>query len=322
MNVLRVEHADALRGLRVAILGYGNQGRAQALNLRDSGVDVVVGQRPGPSADRAVEDGFEPLRLPEAAQANVLMLTLPDETAADIYRDEIAPHLQPGQILLFTHGFNVHFGLIAPPPEIGVALVAPKGQARAVRQTYLQNSGVPALIAIHHDPDGQTRPAALAYAACCGYARAGLLETTFKEETETDLFGEQAVLCGGMIDLMLAGFRTLVEAGYSPEAAYFECVHEVKIIVDLLLEKGVSAMREGISDTAEWGGYLAGPKVVNASTRASMNDLLSAIQDGSFARQWVEEARAGKPNLRRLRVERAAPDLERAAEALRSLGSR
>lgn len=313
-----------LDGLRVAVIGYGNQGRAQALNLRDSGVDLAIGQRPGPSAERAAADGQRVMTVGEAAAwADVLMLTLPDETSGDIYRDEIAPTFQgSAKTLLFSHGFAVHFGFIEPTPDITVALVAPKGQAKAVRDRYLAGSGVAGLIAIHADPDFRAKGTAYGYACAAGYTRCALFETTFREETETDLFGEQAVLCGGIVDLMMAGYHTLVDAGYSPEMAYFECVHETKLIVDLIIEQGIHAMRRGISDTAEWGGYGAGRRLVDDRARQTMAEILSSIQSGRFAQDWVSEARAGKPNLRRLRDEDAKDDIHRVGERLRSVLNR
>jgi len=313
-----------LDGWRVAVIGYGNQGRAQALNLRDSGVDLAIGQRPGGSADRAVADGLSVMPVTEAAAwADVLMLTLPDETSPDIYRAEIAEAVEgKAKALLFSHGFAVHFGFIEPTADLTVALVAPKGQAKAVRDRYLSGSGVAGLVAIHADPDDRANQIAFGYAQAAGYTRCALFETTFREETETDLFGEQAVLCGGIVELMMAGYHTLVDAGYSPEMAYFECVHETKLIVDLIVEQGIQAMRRGISDTAEWGGYGAGKRLVDARARETMADILSLIQSGRFAEDWVAEARAGKPNLRRLREEDAGDDIHRVGERLRSVINR
>jgi len=288
---------------RVAVIGYGNQGRAQALNLRDSGVDVIIGQRQGRGFDQALADGFQPVPIAEAVRlADVMMLTLPDELMGSIYSAEIEGGLREGQTLLFSHGFAIHYRQIVPPGFVGVALVSPKGQAAGVRVMYEQGSGVPALIGVHQ---GDARPVALSYAWACGYTRSLIVDTTFREETETDLFGEQAVLCGGMIEIIKAGFDTLVEAGYSEEAAYFECVHETKLIVDLLVARGLGEMRRAISDTAEFGGYLAGPRLVTDETRAEMRRVLADIQSGAFARRWVDEAAAGKPELTRLRAEEA-----------------
>lgn len=289
---------------KVAILGYGNQGRAQALNLRDSGVELLIGQREGKGAEQARHDGFAPIAIAEAVQqADVLMLTLPDELMGGIYRDDIEPHLRPGQTLLFSHGFAIHYRQIVPPENVGVALVSPKGQAAGVRGMYEQGSGVPALVAIHQS---DAKPVALSYAWACGYTRSLIVDTTFREETETDLFGEQAVLCGGMIEIIKAGYQTLIEAGYSEEAAYFECVHETKLIIDLLVAKGLPAMRKAISDTAEFGGYLAGPRLVTDETRTEMKKILAEIQSGSFAKRWIDEAAAGKPDLTREREQEAA----------------
>lgn len=312
-----------LDGRRVAIFGYGNQGRAQALNLRDSGVDLIIGQREGKSADLAREDAMIVFPVDEAAsRCDVLMLTLPDESAGDIYRKHIEPNLQEPVTLLFTHGFNIHFGFIQPRPGAGVVLLAPKGQAGAVRNGFLSGTGVPALVAIHRDPNDNAKAIAFGYAEAAGYTRSALYETTFAEETETDLFGEQVVLCGGVIELMKSAFDTLVEAGYSQEMAYFECVHETKIIVDLVMARGLSAMREGISDTAEWGGYLAGPKIVDETTRAKMRGILAEIQSGEFAKTWVEEARSGRPRLKRLRLEESSHPVNEAGDAMRGLLNR
>lgn len=297
----------------VAIIGYGNQGRAQALNLRDSGVNVTIGQRPGKSFDKAVEDGFAPVSVSQAAECDVLMLTLPDEFMGEIFSADIQPNLRKGKALLFSHGFAIRFGTIVPPPEVNVALVSPKGAAVGVRGLYLEGSGVPGLIAVHA---GDTKEIALAYAWACGYSRAALYETTFAEETETDLFGEQVVLCGGMIELIKAGFETLVEAGYSPEAAYFECVQETKLIIDLLVAKGLRGMREAISDTAEFGGYTIGPKIITSEARAEMKATLDRIQSGEFAKAWLKDAREGKPNLLKDRQREGTSLLQKTSESL------
>lgn len=307
-----------LEGIKVAVLGYGNQGRAQALNLRDSGVDLRIGQRDGRGATQARDDGFNVISIQEAvAEADILMLTLPDEHMGEIYTADIAPSLRAGQTLLFSHGFAIHYRQIVPPSDVDVALVSPKGQARGVRERYLAGSGVPGLVAVHQDATGQALTTALAYAAACGYSRSLVLETTFAEETETDLFGEQAVLCGGIIDIIRSGYDTLVAAGYQPEMAYFECVHETKLIIDLLVERGLADMRRAISDTAEWGGYLAGPRLVNDETRATMQALLDAIQSGEFAEGWVAEAKAGKPRLHALRQAEADSGVEQIGGELR-----
>ncbi len=301
---------------KVAILGYGNQGRAQALNLRDSGVRVLIGQRQGKGFERAVEDGFSPTSIAIAVmESDVMMLTLPDELMGRIYRDEIRDHLKAGQTMLFSHGFAIHYEQIVPPDFVDVALVSPKGQAAGVRGMFEQGSGVPALVGVHQ---GDAHPIAMSYAWACGYTRSLIVETTFKEETETDLFGEQAVLCGGMIEIIKAGFETLVEAGYSEEAAYFECVHETKLIIDLLVAKGLGEMRAAISDTAEFGGYLAGPRLVTDKTRQEMRDILSAIQTGEFAGRWVAEASLGKKNMLKDREAEANSGLDRAGNRIRA----
>lgn len=307
--------SELILSKRVAVIGYGNQGRAQALNLRDSGVDVLIGQREGKGFDRAVEDGFAPTSIAIAAmEADVMMLTLPDELMGRIYRDEIAERLRPGQTLLFSHGFAILYEQIGPPDFVDVALVSPKGQAAGVRGMYEKGSGVPALVAVHQ---GDAKPMALSYAWACGYTRSLIVETTFKEETETDLFGEQAVLCGGMIEIIKAGFQTLVEAGYSEEAAYFECVHETKLIIDLLVAKGLGEMRKAISDTAEFGGYLAAPRLVTDQTRSEMKRILDEIQTGEFAERWVAEASTGKTNLTEMREAEASSGFDRAGKRIR-----
>lgn len=308
-----------LEGKQVAVLGFGNQGRAQALNLRDSGIDVLIGQRAGASAERARSEWFQVVEVAEAVRmADVLMLTLPDESMGTIYAESIAPHLRPGQTLLFSHGFAIRFGSIVPPADVDVALVSPKGQARGVRDRYLAGSGVPGLVGVHQDTTGNALKTALGYAVACGYSRSLVLETTFAEETETDLFGEQAVLCGGIIDVIKAGFETLVDAGYQPEMAYFECVHETKLIVDLLVERGLADMRKAISDTAEWGGHLAGPRLVTEQTRKEMRALLAEIRSGQFAQGWIEEAAHGKAKLREFRAVEEQSELELVGQELRS----
>lgn len=281
---------------QVAVIGYGSQGHAHAQNLRDSGVDVIIGIRKGKSFDKAKSDGFKVYTVEEAAeQADVIMILLPDETQPKVYEQEIKPGLQAGNALLFAHGFNVHFSQIVPPADIDVLLVAPKGPGHLVRRTYEQEAGVPALFAIHQDVTGEAKELALAYAKGIGALRAGVLETTFKEETETDLFGEQAVLCGGVTSLVKAGFETLTEAGYQPEVAYFECLHELKLIVDLMYEGGLENMRYSISDTAQWGDFVSGPRIVNENVKAEMKKVLKDIQDGEFAKGWILENQANRP---------------------------
>ncbi|GGJ70889.1 ketol-acid reductoisomerase [Anoxybacillus voinovskiensis] len=280
----------------VAIIGYGSQGHAHAQNLRDSGVNVIIGLRPGKSWEQAENDGFQVFTVREAVrQADIVMILLPDEKQPSVYKNEIEPELQPGNALVFAHGFNIHFNQIVPPANVDVFLVAPKGPGHLVRRTYVEGAGVPALIAVYQDVTGTAKETALAYAKAIGSARAGVLETTFKEETETDLFGEQAVLCGGLTSLVKAGFETLVEAGYQPEVAYFECLHELKLIVDLLYEGGLSWMRYSISDTAQWGDFISGPRVINASVKAEMKKVLEDIQTGKFAKGWILENQANRP---------------------------
>ncbi|PJW15818.1 MULTISPECIES: ketol-acid reductoisomerase [unclassified Geobacillus] len=285
-----------LQGKTVAIIGYGSQGHAHAQNLRDSGVRVIVGLRKGKSWEQAEQDGFEVYSVREAAkQADIVMVLLPDEKQPAVYKEEIEPGLEPGNALVFAHGFNIHFSQIVPPEHVDVFLVAPKGPGHLVRRTYAEGAGVPALIAVYQDVTGHAKETALAYAKAIGAARAGVLETTFKEETETDLFGEQAVLCGGLTALIKAGFETLVEAGYQPEVAYFECLHEMKLIVDLLYEGGLSWMRYSISDTAQWGDFITGPRIINDAVKAEMKKVLYDIQTGKFAKSWILENQANRP---------------------------
>jgi len=286
-----------LSGKTVAVIGYGSQGHAHALNLKESGVNVVVGLYAGSkSADKAKAEGLEVLTTAEAAaKADIVMILLPDEKQRAVYLQDIAPNLKPGNALVFAHGFNIHFGQIQPPAEVDVFMVAPKGPGHLVRRVYQEGFGVPALIAVHQDHSGQAKDLALAYAAGIGGTRAGVIETTFREETETDLFGEQAVLCGGATELIKAGFDTLVSAGYQPEVAYFECLHELKLIVDLLYEGGFEKMRYSVSDTAEYGDYVTGRRIVTEETRATMKQVLAEIQDGTFARNWILENQLNRP---------------------------
>jgi ketol-acid reductoisomerase len=310
-----------LDGKTVAVVGYGNQGHAHAQNLKDSGVRVVVGQRKeSRSWARAEAAGLRVSTPAEAArEANVIMMTLPDETMSAVYRDEIGPHVQPGNYLAVAHGFNIHFGTIRPPEGVNVFLVAPKGPGYAVRRQYEEGRGLPSLVAVARDPSGDTLEIALAYAKGLGAGRAGILETTFAEETETDLFGEQAVLCGGVIALMRAGYETLVEAGYSPEAAYFETIHEVKLIVDLVYERGIARMGSSISNTAEYGGLTRGPRVVDASVKERMKEVLEEIQSGEFAREFVSENQSGGASFAALREQREQHPMEEVGTRLRSL---
>lgn len=322
LTIYREQDADVglLRDQCVAILGYGNQGRAHALNLRDSGVHLIVGQRPGRSADQARADGFDPQPLPSAAaQGEVVVLTVPDETAAQVYDSQIAGQLRPGQTLGFVHGFNIHYGFIQPPGDVDVVMVAPKGPGTLLRALFLEDRGLPALFAVHQDASGHAKERALSWAAGIGSARAGVVETTFATETETDLFGEQVVLCGGLTALTKAAFATLVEAGYEPEFAYLECVHELKQIVDLLYERGLTAMRDAISNTAEYGDLTRGPRIVGPETREQMRIILSEIRSGEFAREWIAEYHAGGHSFRNLHASDAKSLFEAAGRSVRSL---
>ncbi|SOC37893.1 ketol-acid reductoisomerase [Salinicoccus kekensis] len=285
-----------LNGKKIAIIGYGSQGHAHAQNLRESGYEVIIGLRKGKSFDKAQEDGFEVKAVADAVKdADVTMILLPDEHQAKVYNESIKDNMKPNSALAFAHGFNIHFSQIVPREDVDVFLVAPKGPGHLVRRTYQEEAGVPALYGIYQDVTGNATQVAMAYAGGIGAGRAGILQTSFQEETETDLFGEQAVLCGGMTSLVKAGFETLTDAGYQPEVAYFECLHELKLIVDLMYEGGLENMRYSISDTAQWGDFVSGPRVVNDDTKARMKEILTEIQDGSFAKDWVLENQAGRP---------------------------
>ena len=314
---------DLLAGKTVAIIGYGSQGHAHALNLKESGVNVVVGLYSGSkSAKKAEESGLKVLTVAEASKvADWIMILLPDEVQKTIYKAEIEPNLTEGKVLLFAHGFNINFGQIIPPGFVDVAMVAPKGPGHLVRRTYEQGEGVPALFAIYQDASGQARDRAMAYAKGIGGTRAGILETTFREETETDLFGEQVVLCGGLTALIKAGFDTLVEAGYQPELAYFECLHEVKLIVDLIVEGGLAKMRDSISNTAEYGDLTRGPRIVTEETREEMRQILREIQTGQFAREFVLENQAGKPGFIAMRRRESEELIEEVGKDLRAMFS-
>ncbi|WP_019154728.1 ketol-acid reductoisomerase [Robertmurraya massiliosenegalensis] len=312
-------NASYLEGKKVAVIGYGSQGHAHALNMRDSGVNVVVGLRKGKSWDKAVEDGLEVVTVAEAtAQADVVMILLPDELQPKVYKEEIEPNLT-SQALMFAHGFNVHFHQIVPPKTCDVLLVAPKGPGHLVRRTYEEDAGVPALFAIYQDVTGEAKDLALAYARAIGALRAGALETTFKEETETDLFGEQAVLCGGTTALVKAGFETLVEAGYQPELAYFETLHELKLIVDLMYEGGLAGMRYSISDTAQWGDFVTGPRIVTDEVKKEMKAVLKDIQDGHFAKGWILENQANRPVFNAINASENEHLIEKVGEELRAM---
>ena len=322
-NVYYAKDADPglIAGRKVAIVGYGSQGHAHAQNLADSGVDVRVALRDGSSSKAKAEAaGLRVVPVAQAAQeADLVMILLPDTEQAAVYDASIAPYLNPGNALFFAHGFNIRFGLIQPADGIDVGMVAPKGPGHLVRRTYTEGGGVPSLIAVAQDPSGKTRDLALSYADAIGATRAGVLETTFAEETETDLFGEQVVLCGGLTSLVQAGFETLVDAGYQPESAYFECLHELKLIVDLMYEQGIAGMRYSISDTAEYGDLTRGPRVINPEVRAEMRRILDEIQDGRFAAEWVAENRNGRPNFLRLRAEGKAHPVEQVGAELRAM---
>lgn len=310
---------NILKDSTVALVGYGNQGRAHALNLRDSGLDVVIGQRPGKSFDRAVADGFKPQSIPSASKdAALIIVSLPDESAAAIYEAEIRPTLRAGQTLGFVHGFNIRFGFITPPPDLDVIMIAPKGPGSLLRSSFEQGRGIPALMAIHQDASGHAKQTALAWAAGIGCARAAVIETTFAEETETDLFGEQVVLCGGLTALCKAAFKTLVEAGYTPEFAYLECVHELKQIADLLYARGLSGMRDAISNTAEYGDLTRGPRIIDDHVRAEMRRVLDEVRSGAFAREWIAQHRAGGKNFNQLHAADVGTAFEKAGETVRS----
>jgi ketol-acid reductoisomerase len=310
-----------LDGKTVAILGYGSQGHAHSLNLKDSGVDVVVGLRPDSSSvEQARSNGLEVTDVAEAAsRGDIVMVLLPDERHGQIYDEQIRDGIAPGKSLFFGHGFSVHYGEVEPPPEVDVALVAPKGPGHLVRRQYLEGSGVPGLVAVHQDASGNALQVGLAYAKGIGCTRGGVIETTFKDETETDLFGEQAVLCGGVSELVQAGYETLVDAGYDPKLAYFECLHELKLIVDLMYEKGITGMRYSVSNTAEYGDYTRGKRIISETTRQAMRDVLGEIQSGAFAREWIAENRAGQENFLRMRAEQADHQIEREGKELRSM---
>lgn len=311
---------DALYGKTIAIIGYGSQGHAQAQNLRDSGYRVVIGLRQGKSWEQAEKDGFEVFSVAEATkQADVVQILMPDERQAQVYRDEIAQNLRSGSALVFSHGFNVHYGQIVPPADVDVLMVAPKSPGHLVRRVYTEGFGVPGLLAVHQDVTGKAYEVGLAYASGIGCTRAGVIETTFREETETDLFGEQAVLCGGASELVKAGFDTLVEAGYRPEIAYFECLHELKLIVDLMYEGGLARMRYSISDTAEYGDYSTGRRIITDETRKEMKKVLREIQDGTFARNWILENQANRPGFNARRRLEAEHGIEQVGAKLRDM---
>jgi ketol-acid reductoisomerase len=310
-----------LEGKTVAVIGYGSQGHAHALNLKESGVDVVVGLRSdSKSRPEAEAEGLRVLDVADAASAgDVVMILLPDEKQAEVWAAEIGDGIAPGNLLLFAHGFTIHFGQIEPPPGVDVAMVAPKGPGHLVRRQFVEGRGVPGLIAIHQDATGNAKELTLAYAKGIGNMRAGVIETTFKDEAETDLFGEQSVLCGGATELVRAGFETLVEAGYDPRLAYFECLHELKLIVDLMYEKGITGMRDSISNTAEYGDLTRGSRVIGPEVREAMKKILADIQSGDFAREWIAENRAGQENFQRMRSEQQGHQVEKVGGELRAM---
>ncbi len=323
MKIYYDQDADLsyLENQTICVLGYGSQGHAHALNLRDSGLKVIVGLRPGGSSyEKAKADGFEPLPPEEAcAAADVIMVLVPDQIQPALYQEAIKPNLSAGKMLMFAHGFNIHFGQIVPPPDVDVTMVAPKGPGHLVRREYERGAGVQCLVAVEQDATGKALKRALAYAKGIGGTRAGVLETTFKEETETDLFGEQCVLCGGVAALIKAGFETLVEAGYQPEIAYFECCHELKLIVDLIYEGGLAFMRYSISDTAEYGDLTRGPRVIDEKVKQEMKRILEEIQSGRFAREWILENQAGRPVMNALRRREAEHPIEEVGARLRAM---
>jgi ketol-acid reductoisomerase len=312
---------DKLDSSTVAVLGYGSQGHAHALNLRDSGVEVVVGLREGSaSAEKARSDGLRVATLADAASiGDVVMVLLPDERQGELWESEIRDSIAPGNLLLFAHGFSIHFGQVEPGQEVDVGMVAPKGPGHLVRRQFVEGNGVPGLVAVHQDATGVARELVLAYAKGIGCTRAGVIETSFREETETDLFGEQAVLCGGLTELVRAGYETLVEAGYDPRLAYFECLHELKLIVDLMYEKGIGGMRYSISNTAEYGDLTRGKRIVGEPTREAMREILAEIRSGDFAREWIAENKAGQESFRRMRDEQRDHQIEREGKELRAM---
>lgn len=314
---------ESLKNKKISVLGYGSQGHAHALNLKESGMDVIIAEVKGGAAwDKARSAGFEVLEAADAVKsANVIMVLLPDQIQKKVYDEAIAPNLKEGDTLVFAHGFNIHYKQIVPPANVNVMMIAPKGPGHLVRRTFTEGSGVPCLIAIHQDPSGDTKEMALAWAKGIGGTKAGVIETNFKDETETDLFGEQAVLCGGSAELIKAGFDTLVEGGYAPELAYFECMHELKLIVDLYYEGGLSRMNYSVSDTAEYGGMTRGKKIITDETRQTMREILKDVQNGTFAKEWLAEYANGQPNMNRLREETKGHQIETVGVKLREMMS-
>jgi ketol-acid reductoisomerase len=324
-NVYYEKHGNPslIKSKKVAVIGYGSQGHAHSLNMRDSGVDVKIATYAGsPSAAKAKEDGLPVATIEQAVQtSDTIMILIPDEKQRKVYKESIEPNLRPGQTLMFAHGFNIHFGQVVPPPFIDVSMIAPKAPGHRMRELFVEGVGVPGLLAVHQDVSGQAKQNALAYSWATGNLKAGVIETTFKEETESDLFGEQSVLCGGVSALVKAAFETLVDAGYQPEIAYFECLHELKLIVDLFYQGGLSYMRYSVSDTAEYGDYTRGPRVIDEHVRATMKQILKEIQDGTFAKQWIGENEAGRPNFTKMRETEAALQIETVGKQLREMMS-
>lgn len=312
---------DLIKGKTIGIIGYGSQGHAHAMNLRDSGIRVIVGQRPGGASWKAAKEAdFDVMSVAEVGKkADMIMMLVPDVQQKAIYAESLEQHMGPGKTLMFAHGFNIHYGQIVPPDSVDVSMIAPKSPGHMVRRVYAEGFGVPALIAVHQDASGKAKEQALAYGKGIGSAKAGILETTFGEETETDLFGEQAVLCGGVSAMIKAGFETLVEAGYQPEIAYFECLHELKLIVDLIYQGGLKYMRYSVSDTAEYGDYSRGPRIVDDVTKDEMRQILAEIQDGSFAREWILENQAGRPGFNALRRKESQHQIEVVGAQLRNM---
>ena len=312
---------NVLKNKTIAIIGYGIQGRGQALNLRDSGLNVIVSEiEASPNYKIAIEDGFKPMDAGKAAQkGDIIQILTQDHLQAEIYKKAIRRHLKKGKALVFSHGFNIHFNQIKPPADVDVWMIAPKGPGALVRRQYVEGKGVPSLVAIHQDASGNALKEALAYAKGIGGTRAGTFQTTFKEETETDLFGEQVVLCGGTSELLKAGYETLVDAGYAPEMAYFECLHELKLIVDIIYEEGVAGMRKRVSDTAEYGDYSRGPRIITERTRKEMKKILKEIQSGKFAREWIRENKQGRPNFSKMREDSEKHPIEKVGKELRAM---
>jgi ketol-acid reductoisomerase len=312
---------EPLKGKRIAVIGYGSQGHAHALNAHDSGMDVVVGLYSGSKSwEKAERDGLKVMEVPEAVtQADVVVMLIPDEKQRQVFESQVRPQVKPGQSLVWAHGFNIHFKQIVPPEGVDVWMAAPKAPGHRMRELFVEGKGVPSLIAIHQDATGHARELAFAYGNAIGSAKAGLIETTFQEETETDLFGEQSVLCGGITALIKAGWETLVEAGYQPEVAYYECLNEMKLIVDLMFEGGMARMRYSVSDTAEFGDYVSGPRIIDASVKERMRQVLKEIQDGTFAHKWLDENEMGRPNFNRYRQQAAEDPMEKVGTELRSL---